>query len=640
MEMKIQKLTLENFRIHRRYVLEFGNVRTAITAENRRGKTSIKDSYLWLLFDKSSDGRTKYEYRPLDDNNEPVRGLVVAVEAEVTFDGIQHTLRKEEHEKVSKSGDYSYPAIYLIDEVPKSKTEFREFVASWVGEDIFRQVTDLDYFHETMHHKARRLMLLEMAGNIGIPDGYEDTVKWLDGRTVDEMRTVLAKRKKAHEDARDEIGPEIRGHQAYAQYEAAEGEEAITAQRDRIDKTLAGIAVERKEIVADEQQRQVAMNELAKLKEELALRAVAVRADTSGVEDLQSEAQGLRTSLDNLRTELAGINGKVRTIAIERDSVAEEVAVLMTNRERSRKNLDALKSGPTAKQCPAGDDCPYADQTKADTSLQESALADVKAALTKTCDKIKANQTESGQLTKKIAALREIRIKAEADLLDAATTADKRLTEIAEEIQACPGKKPEEDEEWNDLYTKIKKATLAIGSPVADVLEELEARKSGAEALREKYVDALANADTAKRAKVSIAELEAKERDLSQKVADVDKRADELSRYEAAQSNLITTAVNGRFEHVTWKLFRERLNGNLEPCCMALLDGTPYPECSTGEKALCRVDTINVLGTYHAVRLPLFMDNFESITLPIDVLSQVILFKAKEGVTELKVEVA
>jgi hypothetical protein len=61
---------------------------------------------------------------------------------------------------------------------------------------------------------------------------------------------------------------------------------------------------------------------------------------------------------------------------------------------------------------------------------------------------------------------------------------------------------------------------------------------------------------------------------------------------------------------------------------------------STGEKIICGVDVVNVLSAYYNVSVFLFVDNAESLTLPLEAKSQTIELYAEEGVDELQVEVA
>jgi len=197
-----------------------------------------------------------------------------------------------------------------------------------------------------------------------------------------------------------------------------------------------------------------------------------------------------------------------------------------------------------------------------------------------------------------------------------------------------------QDAEWCKLTEQIEKAKAEIGAPVTEQLDAIESRKNEAQRERDAVNAALAQADRAKADKTRIAELEAKEKDLAQKIAECDRQLADLADYKAAQSRLIETAVNGLFSHVQFKLFDYRLNGTIDETCEAMLNGVPYPDMSTGQQILAGVDVINVLSEHYGLSVPLFIDHAESLTLPLEAKSQVIELYAEKGMSELTIEVA
>lgn len=57
--MKLLKLTLENFKGHGLRVVEFSPTITRVYGANGTGKTSLFDSFCWMLWAKDSDDRTQ-----------------------------------------------------------------------------------------------------------------------------------------------------------------------------------------------------------------------------------------------------------------------------------------------------------------------------------------------------------------------------------------------------------------------------------------------------------------------------------------------------------------------------------------------------------------------------------------------------
>ena len=55
-EIKIKRLSLENFKCHKKLTLVFNGGNASIYGDNATGKTSIYDALTWLLFGKDSQG--------------------------------------------------------------------------------------------------------------------------------------------------------------------------------------------------------------------------------------------------------------------------------------------------------------------------------------------------------------------------------------------------------------------------------------------------------------------------------------------------------------------------------------------------------------------------------------------------------
>jgi len=85
-------------------------------------------------------------------------------------------------------------------------------------------------------------------------------------------------------------------------------------------------------------------------------------------------------------------------------------------------------------------------------------------------------------------------------------------------------------------------------------------------------------------------------------------------RFTRAKADAIDRKVNGRFRLVRWKLFEEQINGGLKDCCKATVNGVPYADLNSGMKINAGLDVIATLSAAKGVRVPLFVDNAESVT--------------------------
>ena len=95
--IKILRMSLENFKCHENLTIDFEGRNTAIYGDNATGKTSIYDALTWLLFGKDSlgNGEKNIEIKPLDAMGAVKDHLsVTAVEAVLSVSGETLTLRR------------------------------------------------------------------------------------------------------------------------------------------------------------------------------------------------------------------------------------------------------------------------------------------------------------------------------------------------------------------------------------------------------------------------------------------------------------------------------------------------------------------------------------------------------------------
>ena len=110
---------------------------------------------------------------------------------------------------------------------------------------------------------------------------------------------------------------------------------------------------------------------------------------------------------------------------------------------------------------------------------------------------------------------------------------------------------------------------------------------------------------------------------------------DEYSRYK---TRFVEDNINGLFRIARFRLFREQANGGVEDRCDVVHDGVPYISVNNGMKINLGIDIINTLSIAYGVRVPLFVDNAESVTKLETCDSQIIRLVVSESDKELKVK--
>jgi len=286
---------------------------TRVEGENGKGKTTILDAFLWLLFDKDSTGRTEFGIRPLDGKNQPIKGLVCMVEAVLNINGRRCVLKKEHHEKVVKDQLRGYTTLCWVDDVPKKASQYAESISGIIPEDSFRLMTYLRHFNENLSWKDRRAVLLDITGEIGTPAGFDELLSALNGRSLDDYKKVLAGQLERYKNEREEINPRIDELQRGLKGAGAPANQTdLQAQRQAIQEDIAQIDADRRALLDQEQQRQGKIDQVNALQSDRIKREAELARDTSGIKHLLDEKTKLAGMLVDKRALTTDIDGRLQ----------------------------------------------------------------------------------------------------------------------------------------------------------------------------------------------------------------------------------------------------------------------------------------------------------------------------------------
>lgn len=646
-KLTLEKLSIENFKGIRNFIFEPHGENKTVYAENGIGKTTIFDAFLWLLFGKNSEGKADFDLRPLDESNNAIKGLVLIIEAKILIEetngnetvGIAHVFRKEHHERVVKNQLKGYEAVCSIDQVPKKKGEYEAYIAEIISEDVFKMLTDLQQFN-TMHWTDRRRILLELAGKIKSPKGFDELLGQLNGRSIADYKKVLSEQKKAHGKERDEINPRLDEIHKGLEELSGVGTKDAGNQRSKAITAKAEHQGQKQKILDDEESRQKRVEAVTQLKaQKTILEGSLSQGDPSKVSTLCSEKLTWEERLSVKRDELAVLRKSVSDAKINVAGVENNHTLKMQRLGVIREEYKELKAATLDDTCSACGQSLPADKvaglrTKRDTNLQS--LADTGNKLN-----IEAQELDRAKIAyqKHLAGTERGVVERESELAGLLESKEKAIAEINKKIkQVKAGTNIQDDSEWKRLDAEIKTAEGKVGPSMTDGIKSVDEKIEACNTTITAANLILANKDSIKKDNARIAELENREKELAQLIADIDKLLKDIDEYKAEESRLIEAAVNGKFQHVTFKLFKQLLNEGIEDTCEALLNGTPYAGMSTGERMFVGIDIINVLSEHYDVSVVLFVDHTESLTMPLETEAQVIGLFAEKGMKELTVK--
>ena len=639
-EIKIKRLALENFKCHENLKLDFDGGNASIYGDNASGKTSIYDALTWLLFGKDSqgNGEKNIEIKPLDASGEVKDHLAVtAVEAVLDVNGEEVSLRrtyKEVWTTKRGSSEATYDgntSEYYVDGVPCKRNAFQEKVSELVDEDTFRLLTSVSYFANGISWQERRAVLFRVAGVmddgqiLATNEQFKPLVESMGRLGLDDYKKKLLAEKRKFVGAKTEIPARISECQKTIEdikgldFAGAKAEvEKLAVQKDSIAAQIVAIdndsAAQAKRMEIRE-----AELELSQLNSE---NQAFRNAQLVGAPDVHS----LNIRLTTLQSQ---VSVKKRTLENESKYITQlDGQITASRNEWIRVNAESFAGGscPTCgqnlpeKQLQAAKDQFEAEKKKRLVVILDTANT-AKSAKAMAEDRFTNGQEDVMQLEAELADIREQIAAANAAKVDPKDMADyaQRKGAIQVRVDKLNKDLAEILEGVSDLKRKLRQDEAQIGAQIAEcmaiVSKEtlLEYSRSRVEELRQ---DAQNAAEC----------LEAIEKMLW--------LMDEYSRYK---TKFVEDNINGMFRIARFRLFREQANGGVEDRCDVVHDGVPYISVNNGMKINLGIDIINTLSTAYGVRVPLFVDNAESVTNLEKCGSQIVRLVVSENDKELRV---
>jgi AAA15 family ATPase/GTPase len=179
-----------------------------IRGANAVGKTTVYNAFCFLLYGLDSTGHT-FLPKPIDASGESKHGIESSVEAIFMFDdNSEITLSKSFKELwVKKRGSAKkvftgHTTKYSIDGVPDIlEKDYKKRLAEIAPEHVFKLLTNVRYFPETLHWQDRRQILLDICDDISDTDIIASDKKLsrmpeiLNGKTLEEQKKIITARK-------------------------------------------------------------------------------------------------------------------------------------------------------------------------------------------------------------------------------------------------------------------------------------------------------------------------------------------------------------------------------------------------------------------------------------------------------------
>ena len=576
MQIKIKTLKLENFKGIKNLTIDFKDT-TNIYGDNAVGKTTIFDAYSWLLWDKDSLNRKDFAIKPYDKNGDEVHNLESIVEGDFVFGDTDLTLKKIYKEvwtkkRGSTQAEFTgHTTDYYINAVPVKKKEYTERIASVISEDNFNLLSNPLYFNQILDKNKRREVILGLIEEVKPEDiiaknkDLEDLD--LETYTVDELKKIA-------KDSAKKINKDI---------------ESIPARIDELDKSK----IHDIDFDALEFRKKSTLPAIKEIDEKLAdasKMAEGMTEITAKITALQKEKSDLTEKYQNKRFE---VNLKNKNVLLEKEH--DKLAL-----EEAKKNIEKLKDlvekareewQEVHKEQYQGDfKCPTCGQDLLPDQIEKTMANFNKKKSEKLADieekakdlKIKIEECE------KLIAIYEVKEYKEEDL----PIEPIRLKEIDKELDEAKSK-------LSDFSINNKKDLLEKKDSLNADLEEIN-KKLSLQGQNEKIDE-------------RIKELEGQEKELAKAYEEQQRIIYLCEEYTKTYVDLVSDKINDSFDLVKFKLFENQINGGITETCEVTFEGVPYSDLNNAAKINAGLDVINSLSDKLDLKVPIFIDNAESV---------------------------
>lgn len=613
MKAFLKSLTLENFKGVKKQTYNFSD-KTKIYGRNASGKTTIFDGFMFLLFNKDSNGNEKFSVRPIDKDGKQIDNVEIKVVATLDIDGKEVELSKTQKQNwVVKRGTQDRVLqgnvnSYEIDGYPKAEKEFKQYISELVSEDIFKMITSPAYF-PNLAWKDQRAIIMRFVEDISDVDlarqngEFSELIDELEkAPSTDDIQKKYQKTLTEWKKKQTEIP--VRIDELSAQKTDIDVAE-LELQRNVLKEQIAENKAKQEDSSKQYEEYQKLADEVAKLKMQLS------DMQRTADDDLAASRRTVQHEIDRLSACLSNSDLDIAKLKYELED--------MENRLKSHTEL----LNGTRANWKAANERVFDENSLVCSYCGQEYPEDKKDALRAEFESNR--QEELSDLTK-----RGNELKAQVD--EYKEKIEQKKTEIAEQEKQKAGL-PKQLEELGGKYNNIpKSADISETSEYKSLSQQISDKESAMQDFKEdtarqqlkaeldnlneqltEVERQIAKSEQNLKIDDRIAELQTEQREVAQKVADQEKMLYLLEQFIRYKMDRVSDSINEKFDGVSFRLFEVQLNGGIKETCECTVDGVPYQSLNSGHKIVAGLKIIKALQKLYNVYPCVFIDNAESV---------------------------
>lgn len=645
MEIKFKKISLKNFKgFLGEKTIQFSDTATSIYGANHKGKTTIIDAALWVLFDKNSAGANVFGIDTKDEQGNVIPKLEHSVKLIISVDGVEKTLEKVRKDVWSKPRGQEEEVLtghktdYFIDGNKYTQTDYKTEIANILPEELFKAITNPMYF-PALKAADQRWLLTKMAGETNFADIATRTEEWklleshLQDTDLERFKENLAYKKKEVKKELEQIPSRISEHQMeLAPLKEANHNYPII--EERIKQIEVGIK-NYDDMLADASK---VSDSQYQAKQAIRQQIRAYETERDNIVDTyntrnRKAAQIHQEEIESIEHDIVKQRNYINQLSEDAERNAHRQQTLNAQKETFRTRWQQVEDetfvwNETSEYCPTCHQrLPQEDidslrqrlegnfnenKAKKQDRLDEEAasIAKQQAIIDEQAENYQVQKQQAEERINKLSVTLEQVKGTQPESVDYST--DTRIIKLTELIKAEEAKLTEL-EQTNDTTQE---------ESIAQIKEQKQAQMKRCDELKEQ----LRTKQDIERKEQRIAELTTLQRNLSQQLAELEQQEFAAERLTQLCIEDLESRVNKLFENVEFKMFEKQLNGGLKTVCECTMHGTPYQDLSTSEKINAGIDIINAMCRHNNAFAPIMIDNAESITDILPTASQQIRF--------------
>lgn len=660
-KVTLKKLSIENYKKFEAREFDFAG-RTEVSGRNRQGKTSLMDAYFDVLTGKLADGTLPNNIRRKVDGEEVddpvVRELVIDV------DGTEYVIQKK-----TKKGKSSNTVEYYVNGIKRNKTEYMEILKRIADPDTIAMCSNARVFLNEIQKATAKAR--ETLGGIA---GFSETqfraehpeYEWIKNEGVegDSIEEILKARRRELRKAKsdvDDIAKQIRKEQG----RQVECDETLPAQRDDLLDLLKENEKQEKVLSDASREYDRISIELAGMKRsrdalvEKAGKSIRDNHDriTSLLYTLKSDKKNAENKLRNAEMDLEHANKGIERHKAALAQAKKKYTEVLKEKWDGDTDLTAIRGkefDSAAAICPT---CGQAlPEEQVETAKRKFEFNKQSRIAKKLEEKEQFEKNKRAKLEKitedgneasdglKIAN----KTKKEAEAAIEATK--KEITSLALEItetekeaeKPIPEPDMSGDEEYKAVCDKIsalEESINGIGNGENDRILLSNNRHSLEVKLRD--VEAKIKTQTARLEEKAnnIKALQEEQKKLSQERSNIQQKVDQLTEYSIEKNKALAAVINPHFMHFQFQFLDYTQDGEPMETCRMICNGIDYANgLNHSDRILCDIDLVMGLQEMNDLRLPVWVDDTESVNsdrIPgLD--TQMILLKVSDGELNVK----